>query len=95
VTAFYSRAERRTRQPISASELEHPSFSTFKTRLSQNHYSLYLDFLSTAGSDHDAEMWFDHELKQTWRRKSMSLTESTPSPMMLPQSTSASRSSET
>jgi hypothetical protein len=49
---------------LSASELEHPSFSTFKTWLSQNHYSLYLDFLSTAEPDHDAKMWFDHEFKQ-------------------------------
>jgi hypothetical protein len=28
----------------------------------------YLDFRSTAGADYDAEMWFDQELKQTWRR---------------------------
>jgi hypothetical protein len=44
---------------LSDAELEHPSFSAFKTWLSQNHYSLYLDFPSTAGSDYDAERWFD------------------------------------
>jgi hypothetical protein len=53
---------------LSASEREHPSFSAFKTWLSQNHYSLYLDFGSTAAPDYDAEMWFDQEFKQTWRR---------------------------
>lgn len=49
-------------------QLEHPNFSVFKTWLSANGYSHYLDFRSTAGADYDAEQWFDQELKQTWRR---------------------------
>ncbi|OSI32776.1 hypothetical protein [Bradyrhizobium canariense] len=47
---------------------EHPSFSEFKTWLSNNHYSHYLHFRSRMGADYDAEMWFDDELGQNWRR---------------------------
>jgi hypothetical protein len=53
---------------LSDVEREHPSFSAFKTWLSQNHYSLYHNFWSTTGPDYDAEMWFDEEFKLTWRR---------------------------
>ena len=49
-------------------ELEHPSFSAFKSWLGQKGYSRYLDFRSVAGADYDAEFWFDQEFKQTWRR---------------------------
>lgn len=44
-----------------------PSFSAFKTWLSQKGQSGLLIFRSVAGADYDAEMWFDQELKQTWR----------------------------
>lgn len=47
---------------------EHPSFSAFKTWLSQNHYPHCLSFRSRMGADYDAEMWFDDELGQNWRR---------------------------
>jgi hypothetical protein len=47
---------------------ENPSFLSFKTWLETNHYSHYLKFRSVAGPRYDAEMWFDHELKQMWRR---------------------------
>lgn len=47
---------------------EHPSFGTFKAWLSANRYSHYLIFRSSIGADYDAEMWFDDELGQTWRR---------------------------
>jgi hypothetical protein len=46
---------------------EHPSWSTFKRRLADNHYSGYLNFRSTRGADADAEMWFNQVLRQTWR----------------------------
>lgn len=46
----------------------HPSFSSFKDWLSANGYSHYLNFRSVAGADYDAEMWFDDELGQNWRR---------------------------
>ncbi|KAB2671079.1 hypothetical protein F9K77_14070 [Ochrobactrum sp. LMG 5442] len=48
--------------------LEHPSFSDFTSWLSSNGYSHYLDFRSVMGARYDAEMWFDQEFKQTWRR---------------------------
>ncbi|WP_143749112.1 hypothetical protein [Mesorhizobium sp. WSM3868] len=48
-------------------EREHPSFSTFMAWLSANRYSGYLNFRSAVGPDYDTEMWFDDELKQTWR----------------------------
>lgn len=34
----------------------------------QQRYSNYLDFRSTVSVRYDAEMWFDQEFKQTWRR---------------------------
>lgn len=45
-----------------------PSFEAFKSWLDSNGYSHYLKFQSFAGPDYDAELWFDQELKQTWRR---------------------------
>lgn len=47
---------------------EHPSFSAFKDWLSTKGHSHYLNFRSVAGADYDAEMWFDDELGQNWRR---------------------------
>ena len=44
------------------------SFSEFKSWLSANGYSHYLRFRSTMGADYDAELWFDEEMKQAWRR---------------------------
>lgn len=55
-------------ETLSPDEREHPSFTQFKSWLHANGYSLYLDFRSTTGSDYDAEMWFDQEFKQVWRR---------------------------
>jgi hypothetical protein len=45
----------------------HFSFSDFKTWLCENHYSRFLNFRSTAGSEYDAERWFDDEHRQAWR----------------------------
>jgi len=50
-----------------AGELDHPSFSAFKSWLSSSGYGHYLNFRSTAGAEYDAELWFDQELKQSWR----------------------------
>jgi hypothetical protein len=52
---------------LTAEQLEHPSFSDFKSWLSENHHSLYLNFRSVRGPNADAEMWFDQEFKRTWR----------------------------
>lgn len=53
---------------LTPAQLEHPSFSAFKEWVRQKGYSRYLDFRSTMGAEYDAEMWFDQEFKQTWRR---------------------------
>lgn len=45
----------------------HLSFSEFYSWLEQN-YSNYLAFRTTTSVRYDVEMWFDQELKQTWRR---------------------------
>lgn len=52
---------------LSEAELVHPSYSWFKSWLSDNHYSQYLDFRAVPSADYVAEMWFDQEFKQTWR----------------------------
>jgi len=52
---------------LSAAELEHPSFSAFKSWLSTRGYSHYLSFRTRTSPHFDAEMWFDQEFKQTWR----------------------------
>ena len=46
---------------------DHPSWYAFKNWLGEKHYSPYLDFRSVRGADADAELWFNQELKQTWR----------------------------
>jgi hypothetical protein len=53
---------------LSGAQLEHPKFSEFKHWAIANDYSQYFDFRSTMGPDHDAELWFDDEFKQMWRR---------------------------
>ena len=53
---------------LTPAQREHPSFTTFKSWLDSKGYSYLLRFRSVAGADEDAELWFDQELKQTWRR---------------------------
>lgn len=45
----------------------HPSVSDFRRWAHGKGYSHYLEFRSEAGSSYDVELWFDQELKQTWR----------------------------
>lgn len=45
----------------------HYSFSLFKSWLEAKGYGYVLDFRSTGGSDYAAEMWFDVEMRQSWR----------------------------
>lgn len=52
----------------SEDEMPHPSFSSFTNWLYGKNYGHYLEFRSTMGPLYDAEMWFDQELQQTWRR---------------------------
>ncbi len=47
---------------------EHPSFYQFRDWLSASGYGMYMDFKSRMGAAYDAEMWFDDELGQSWRR---------------------------
>lgn len=47
---------------------DHPSFSEFTTWLGRKGYSHYLNFRSRTGALYDAEMWFDQEFRQMWRR---------------------------
>lgn len=47
---------------------EHPSFSSFKEWLRGTDNAQYLYFRSVAGAEFDAEVWFDQELGQMWRR---------------------------
>jgi hypothetical protein len=42
-----------------------PSFSEFKSWLSEKHYAHYLSLRSEGGPAMDAEQWFDEELGQT------------------------------
>jgi hypothetical protein len=53
---------------LTPADMEHPSFLAFKTWLAQKGYAHYLNFRSRAEADYDAELWFDQEFKQTWRR---------------------------
>ena len=45
----------------------HPSFSDLYFWLENNH-SAYLKFKSRMGVQYMAEMWFDDQFKQNWRR---------------------------
>ena len=47
---------------------EDPNFFAFTAWLSEKGYSHYLNFRSRMGADYDAELWYDQEFKQTWRR---------------------------
>lgn len=44
-----------------------PSYLTFRAWLVENRYGHLLQFRSTMGPDYFAELWFDQELRQTWR----------------------------
>ncbi len=46
----------------------HPSFPRFKTWAYNKGFGCYFKFRSLVGADYDAEIWFDQEFKQTWRR---------------------------
>jgi hypothetical protein len=65
IRALCHQWKRDTNQPTTPNY--HYSFSAFTTWLSENRYDHYLDFRSRAGPRYDAEMWFDDEMKQTWR----------------------------
>lgn len=45
----------------------HYSFVDFQSWLDSKAYGQYLNFRSRMGAHYDAEMWFDQEMKQTWR----------------------------
>jgi len=45
---------------------EHPSFTDFQSWLDARYPGAF-SFRSTAGPLYDAEMWFDRELRQSWR----------------------------
>lgn len=47
---------------------DHPSFSAFVTWLKAGGHGHYLNFRSVMGPAEDAELWFDQELGQMWRR---------------------------
>jgi len=53
---------------LSSDDRAHPSFLTFKTRMQNNGYGGYLNFRTVFGADFNADMWFDDELGQNWRR---------------------------
>ncbi len=53
---------------LGPAELEHPSFSDFKAWAQASGYGQYFQFPSVMGADYDAEMWFDQEFSQMWRR---------------------------
>ncbi len=45
-----------------------PRFSDFHTWLNLNGYGHYLNFRSTMGPLFDADLWFDEETGQLWKR---------------------------
>jgi hypothetical protein len=47
--------------------VDHLSFLDFKAWIGREGYSHYLSFRSAVGPDYDAEIWFNHEMKQTRR----------------------------
>ena len=53
---------------LSPDRREYPHFSAFKSWLGESGYSPNLTFRSRMGADYEAELWFDQEFKQTWRR---------------------------
>jgi hypothetical protein len=56
------------RDTLPEPDREHPSFAAFTAWLEKNGHSKYLGFRSLAGAHYDAEMWFDDEFGQNWRR---------------------------
>lgn len=48
-------------------ELKYPNFGNFKRWMIQKGYGECFDFRSEMGPDYAAEMWFDQEMKQSWR----------------------------
>lgn len=44
----------------------YPSFGTFITWLEGKHYSHYLRFRSRVGARHEAEGWFEAEIRTYW-----------------------------
>jgi hypothetical protein len=53
---------------LTQQQLECPSFSEFRRWLDEKGYARYLRFRSSMGTIDDAELWFNEEFKQTWRR---------------------------
>jgi hypothetical protein len=41
------------------------SYCSFKSWLSEKHYSAYLNFRTMTSVDYDVEMWFDQEFHRT------------------------------
>lgn len=62
----YLIGEWRRDQP--ASNLNAQSFYSFRDWLNERGHGHYLTFKSRAGPLFDAELWFDQETKQTWKR---------------------------
>jgi hypothetical protein len=52
---------------IEVGSREQPLFSDFKRWAEEQGYSGYFSFRSRMGAREDAELWFDQELRQTWR----------------------------
>lgn len=52
------------RNTLRGEKYEHPSVYAFRNWLEAKGYGGYLNFRSRAGSDYDAELWFDQALKQ-------------------------------
>jgi hypothetical protein len=58
---------RRTHPAVADPSMVMPSFEDFIFWVRSQGYGHYLEFRSTLGPREDAELWFDQELKQTWR----------------------------
>lgn len=52
---------------VQVGQADMPSYSQFRSWCNSNGYSHYFRFRSVAGSEYDAEIWFDRELGQSWR----------------------------
>ncbi|MFC7051460.1 hypothetical protein ACFQI3_02030 [Hansschlegelia quercus] len=53
---------------LEPAQLEHPSFTSFEAWVRAKGYGQYLEFRSRMGAGYNAELWFDQELRQVWRR---------------------------
>ena len=47
----------------------YPSFGGFTSWLESKHYGHYLNFRSTVGARHEAEGWFESEIRDYWRAR--------------------------